>query len=298
MPYFWAMSIQVIKRRRIRQLLTLVIMGAVLLCIFPFPYEPFLWWSQQSAWIAVLFLVVGLMFSYSNRSRLMFVCLGSSAAVSFNQYMKAEHNMRLQQQESVSIGEIDLQKVGAENLHEVLSGAELPALLYLYNTQDTFDYLNALADTYPFLVRVQQDSGHSACLLSRLTLGRIDTLYFPSGQNRVAFRFPLENTDALYGWIICPLVKSSPDSGVHTQRPTPALRQPFVWLGGSAELLPSSNNVQSMSTCAANKDEGKGQILFSRHFVCNACRPIYSPSSVQAGTNCSLALSNYYVYSN
>ncbi len=273
-------------------------MGAVLLCIFPHPYKPLQWWSQQAALVAMLFLVLGLVFSYSNHSRLMFVCLGGSAAVSFNQYVKAEHNMRPHQQGSVSIGEIDLQKLGKENLEEVLSGPDLPALLFLYHTQDTFDCLNALDGAYPFLVRVQQDSGHYAFLLSRWPLDRIDTLTFPSGQSRVAFRFPLENKGTLFGWIICPLGKALTGTAGNNQRPSPALRQPFIWLCSSAELLPNSSNVQSISSCATDHEAGNDQVFFSRHFECNKIEDLYTPSSVRVGTYCSLVFSSYYVYAN
>jgi|GEM_PF-1021654 len=292
------MNNKAVKRRRIRQLLTLVIMGAVLLCIFPHPYEPLQWWSQQAALVAVLFLVLGLVFSYSNHSRLMFVCMGGSAAVSFNQYVKAEHNMRPHQEGLVSIGEIDLQKLGNEHLEDVFSASDLPALLFLYHTQDTFDCLQALGGAYPFLVRVQQDSGNYACLLSRWALDRIDTLTFPSGQRRIAFRFPLENKGTLFGWIICPLDKALTASEEHNQRPTPALRQPLIWLDHSAERLPSSSNVQSLSSCGTDHGPGKGKILFSGHFKCNKISTLYSKSSVRAGTHCSLALSSYYVFAN
>ena len=290
------MNNKLARRRRIRQLLTLVIMGAVLLCIFPHPYKPLQWWSEQAALVAVLFLVLGLIFSYSSHSRLMFVCLGGSAAVSFNQYVRAEHNMPPHHQGSVSIGEIDLQKLGKENLETVLSGSDLPDLLFLSHMQDSFDCLNALDGAYPFLVRVQQDSGCYACLLSRWTIDRVDTLTFPSGHTRVAFRFPLENKSTLFGWIICPLDKALAASGEQNQRLALALRQPFVWLGSSTDQLPNSQNIQSLSACATGYDARSSQVFFSMHFKCNKIMDLYRPPSVRVGTQSSLTLSSYYVY--
>lgn len=77
------MSFQVFDHARVRQLLTIALLSGTLLCIFP-PQQPSLqWWAEQAFYIALGYLLFGLFFLIIDKPRLMFVCFGCSAAISF-----------------------------------------------------------------------------------------------------------------------------------------------------------------------------------------------------------------------
>ena len=69
--------------RRVRQALTLVSLAGALAAIFPPRHPVFTWWAGQAVAVAIGFLLLGIFFLTINKSRLMFVCLGCSAAISF-----------------------------------------------------------------------------------------------------------------------------------------------------------------------------------------------------------------------
>jgi hypothetical protein len=73
----------ILDHRRVRQGLTLVFLTATLLCIFPPEHPAFQWWSAQAPFVTFGFLTLALCAFFINRLRLMFVCLGCSAAISF-----------------------------------------------------------------------------------------------------------------------------------------------------------------------------------------------------------------------
>lgn len=75
--------LNILDHRRVRQGLTLVFLTATLLCIFPPEHPAFQWWSAQAPFVAIGFLLLALCAFFINRLRLMFVCLGCSAAISF-----------------------------------------------------------------------------------------------------------------------------------------------------------------------------------------------------------------------
>jgi hypothetical protein len=67
---------------RIRQLLTLSFVGTTLLCIIP-EYPLTRWWNEQAEVIALVTFLLSLFFLVIDKSRLMFVCIGCSAAICF-----------------------------------------------------------------------------------------------------------------------------------------------------------------------------------------------------------------------
>lgn len=77
------MNVSIFDNQRIRQGLTILLLAGSLACIFP-PNLPFFhWWAEHAAFVATGFLLLGLFFLIVNKSRLMFVCLGCSAAICF-----------------------------------------------------------------------------------------------------------------------------------------------------------------------------------------------------------------------
>lgn len=77
------MDVSIFDNRRVRQGLTVLLLAGSLACIFPPKIPVFQWWAERAALVAACFLLLGLFFLIINKSRLMFVCLGCSAAICF-----------------------------------------------------------------------------------------------------------------------------------------------------------------------------------------------------------------------
>lgn len=77
------MNVRFFDNRRVRQGLTIASLAGSLACIFPPQHPAFQWWAEKSVFVALGFLLLGLFFLIINKSRLMFVCLGCSAAICF-----------------------------------------------------------------------------------------------------------------------------------------------------------------------------------------------------------------------
>jgi hypothetical protein len=72
-----------LNRSRIRQMITLVLLMGAMLCIFPPQHAWFQWWAAQALYVALGYLALAMLLLILDRQRLMFVCLGCTAAISF-----------------------------------------------------------------------------------------------------------------------------------------------------------------------------------------------------------------------
>ncbi len=77
------MSFSFFDRLAVRQIMTLLLLSGALLTMFPHAFLPYEGWADRVQWVAAAYLIVGLFFLVINRVRLMFVCFGCSAAISF-----------------------------------------------------------------------------------------------------------------------------------------------------------------------------------------------------------------------
>ena len=92
------MKITFFNHPRVRQTLTLVFLSGALVCIFV-PNTPlFKAWAHQNVLVASGYLVLALFFLFTNNSRLMFVCLGCGAVISFHYHEKMMRAMLREQE--------------------------------------------------------------------------------------------------------------------------------------------------------------------------------------------------------
>ena len=97
---------------RVRQILTVLLLAGALGCIFP-PATPELqWWARQSFFVAMGYVALGLFFLIGNNARLMFVCLGCGAAISFHYHEKTERIARQKISERPKVWEFPVHPPG------------------------------------------------------------------------------------------------------------------------------------------------------------------------------------------
>ena len=75
--------IPLLKNMQFKRMLSLVVLGLSLLCIFPPEGEGFQLLSEWAVWVALFWLVCGLLLLATNHNRLMFVFFGCSASIAF-----------------------------------------------------------------------------------------------------------------------------------------------------------------------------------------------------------------------
>lgn len=67
--------------RRTRQAMTIVLLLLAVSAMMPL-HQPLLeWWAAQAQWLALAYVLTAMALLIFNRTRLMFVCLGCSAAI-------------------------------------------------------------------------------------------------------------------------------------------------------------------------------------------------------------------------
>lgn len=75
-------------RRRVRQLVTILLQLGALACIFPTQHPALWWWAAHAGYVALGYLGGGMVALIFNWPRLMFVCLGCSAVICFFHHEK------------------------------------------------------------------------------------------------------------------------------------------------------------------------------------------------------------------
>ncbi len=94
------MKIAFFNHPRVRQFLTLLFLSGAIASIFP-PATPFFhWWVDRSVGVALCYAALAFFFLLLNNSRLMFVCLGCGAVISF--HFSDQMTRNLQQREKSS----------------------------------------------------------------------------------------------------------------------------------------------------------------------------------------------------
>jgi hypothetical protein len=85
-----------LNRSRIRQMTTLVLLMGAMLCIFPPRHTWFQWWAAQALYVALGYLALAMLLLILDRQRLMFVCLGCTAAISFFHHETGVQSARIE----------------------------------------------------------------------------------------------------------------------------------------------------------------------------------------------------------
>jgi hypothetical protein len=87
------MNFNFLDHPRVRQAITLFCLSGALACMFSPDYPAFRWWSDQAIYVATGLCLLGLFFLTINKTRLLFVCLGCSAAICFYKNETTNHPM-------------------------------------------------------------------------------------------------------------------------------------------------------------------------------------------------------------
>lgn len=81
--------------RRTRQAMTVVLLVLAVSTMAPIHQPLMEWWAAQAQWLALGYVFVAMVLLMFNRTRLMFVCLGCSAAIClfFNETNASGHRV-------------------------------------------------------------------------------------------------------------------------------------------------------------------------------------------------------------
>lgn len=77
------MKFSFLDHHRVRQILTILLIPLALLSIFPIDTPFFHWLAQNAVFVSLAYTSSGLIFLILNKTRIMFVCFGCSACISF-----------------------------------------------------------------------------------------------------------------------------------------------------------------------------------------------------------------------
>ncbi len=61
--------------------MTIVLLLVAVSTMAPLHHPLFVWWTRQAQWLALGYVLIAMLLLIFNRTRLMFVCLGCSAAI-------------------------------------------------------------------------------------------------------------------------------------------------------------------------------------------------------------------------
>ncbi len=75
------MNTRFLFKPRVRQSLTIVLLLLAISTLLPARAPLMKWWVAQAQWVALGYILLAMVLLMFNRTRLMFVCLGCSAAI-------------------------------------------------------------------------------------------------------------------------------------------------------------------------------------------------------------------------
>lgn len=75
------MNTRFLFKPRVRQSLTIVLLLLAISTLLPARLPLMAWWVAQAQWVALGYILLAMALLMFNRTRLMFVCLGCSAAI-------------------------------------------------------------------------------------------------------------------------------------------------------------------------------------------------------------------------
>ena len=75
------MNTRFLFKPRVRQSLTIVLLLLAISTLLPARVPLLVWWAAQAQWVALGYILLAMALLMFNRTRLMFVCLGCSAAI-------------------------------------------------------------------------------------------------------------------------------------------------------------------------------------------------------------------------
>ncbi len=171
------------RHRRVRQISTLLLLAGALACMFPPDSYSLKWWSGHAEHITVTYLLLGMILLLSNNIRLMFVCLGCSAAISF--FLLESSNRKIKDSKPTDMPFIRVAHFNVANsegevydfLETLLSrNADILSIQELTPDWDSILH-KTLAKQYPYSISLP-DLSNGIALYSRFQPSKTDTFYF------------------------------------------------------------------------------------------------------------------------
>lgn len=174
---------KIFHHRRIRQILTLLLLGGALASMFPPDSYTLKWWSHRAEWVTLGYLLLGIFFLLLNNARLMFVCFGCCAAISF--YLLESSNRKIKDPEPTDMPFLKVAHFNVSNSEgevsdflETLLARNADILSIQELTPDWDSILQiSLSKQYPHLISLP-DFSHGIALYSRIKPLAVDTFYF------------------------------------------------------------------------------------------------------------------------
>jgi endonuclease/exonuclease/phosphatase (EEP) superfamily protein YafD len=211
------MSLDFLDHPRVRQLLSIVLLIGALLSIFPPDSYTMKWWSSRAELISLLYLFFGLFFLVISKPRLMFVCIGCSAAIAF--FINETTNNSIK---SVTPTDMPFLKIAHFNVTSsegevdeflgTIISSEADILSIQEITPDWDPILrSSLVKYYPYCISIARLDPNGLSIYSKYPFKTLDTFYFKDLPNLQATVRPegFDQDVTLIGSILKPPLSGS-----------------------------------------------------------------------------------------
>lgn len=175
-------SLDFLNRPRLRQLLTLCFLMGALVCMFPPDSYTMKWWARHAEQVTLGYLALGLVFFVIDNSRLMFVCFGCSAALSF--FLSEKTNNRIKEHKPTDMPFV---KVAHFNVNSSEGQAQ--------------DFLQSILQRGADVISIEEVTpGWDSVLIQTLGKTYLHYTCLPALNNGIALfsRFPFAQADTFY----------------------------------------------------------------------------------------------------
>jgi endonuclease/exonuclease/phosphatase (EEP) superfamily protein YafD len=267
---FAPMNLDFLDHARVRQILSLLLLIGAMLSIFPPDSYTIKWWSSRAELISLAYLGIGLLFLVFNKSRLMFVSLGCSAAIAF--FINETTNSKIIDVKPTDMPFIKIAHFNVVNsegqvddfINTIIS-AEADILSLQEITPDWDEILKeSLNNYYPYSSSISRLDPNGLAIYSKYPFKQLDTFYFKDLPNIMATVRPdgFDKDVAIIGSVLKPPLSGSAfeDMKNHLEKISfhvNILKIPVVTIG-NYNTVPWSPEIQEFREASSLKDARRG----------------------------------------